>query len=192
MSTASSPPGNGKCAQVTNPKAAGLFPGQAFKGGLLDLEAELNASGTNLKAMVASLAGVFSIEMRHGVVSGFDLAGINQRIASQPDSIGLINLLTGGMSSGETRFSALSGKLAIKDGIGRFDNLVLRAVGGAALAKGKLDFIHRRINASTEFRFAAIPQSPPLRVTISGRAGSIRAVFRFNELQRYLLSRRRK
>ena len=173
-------------------KAAGLFPGQAFKGGLLDLEAELNASGTNLNAMVASLAGVFSIEMRQGVVSGFDLAGINQRIASQADSIGLINLLTGGMSSGETRFTALSGKLAIKDGIGRIDNLVLRAVGGAALAKGKLDFIHRRINASTEFRFAAIPQSPPLRVTISGQAGSIRAVFRFNELQRYLLSRRRK
>lgn len=173
-------------------KAAGLFPGQAFKGGLLDLEAELNAGGSSLRAMVANLAGVVSVELRQGVVSGFDLAGINQRIAGQPDSIGLIELLTGGMSSGETRFTALSGKLGIKDGIGRFDNLSLRAVGGAALATGKLDFIHRRIEGGAEFHFAAIPQSPPLRVTISGQAGSLRAVFRFNELQRYLLTRRRK
>lgn len=173
-------------------KAAGLFPGQAFKGGFLDLEAELNASGSSLRAMVASLAGVVSVEMRQGVVAGFDLAGINQRIAVQPDSIGLINLLTGGMSSGETRFTTLSGKLGIKDGIGRFENLSLRAVGGAALAKGKLDFIHRSIEGGAEFRFAAIPLSPPLRVSISGQAGRLRAVFRFNELQRYLLDRRRK
>lgn len=173
-------------------KAGGLFPGQAFKGGLLDLEAELNASGSSPRAMVASLAGVVSVEMRQGIVSGFDLARINRRIAGQPDSIGLIELLTGGMSSGETRFTALSGKLGIKDGIGRFDNLSLRAVGGAALAKGKLDFIRRRIEGGAEFRFAAIPQSPPLRVNISGQAGSLRAVFRFNELQRYLLTRRPK
>ncbi len=171
-------------------KAVGLFPGQAFKGGLLDLEAELNASGSSLQAMVNSLTGTVSLEMRQGIVSGFDLAGINQRIAVQPDSIGLINLLTGGMSSGETRFTTLTGKLGIKDGIGRFDNLSLRAVGGAALAKGKLDFIRRSIEGGVEFHFAAIPQSPPLRVTISGQPGSLRAVFRFNKLQRYLLNRK--
>ena len=173
-------------------RAVGLFPGQAFKGGLLDLDAKLKASGSSLQALVASLAGTVSLEMRQGVVSGFDLAGINKQIAGQPDSIALINLLTGGMSSGETRFTALSGKLGIKDGIGHFSDLSLRAVGGAAVAKGKLDLIQRSIEGGAEFRFAAIPQSPPLRVTVSGQAGSLRAIFRFNELQRYLLARRRK
>ncbi|MHA1538043.1 MAG: AsmA family protein [Alphaproteobacteria bacterium] len=173
-------------------KAAGLFAGQAFTGGHLDLEAELTANGSNLREMVASLAGSVSLEMRQGIVRGFDLAGINQRIAGQADSIGLINLLTSGMTSGETRFTALSGKMTVRDGIGRFDDLALRAVGGAASARGKLDFIRRRIDGGAEFRFAAIPQSPPLRVNISGPAGGLRAVFRFNELQRYLLTRRRK
>lgn len=173
-------------------EASKLFPGAAFKGGKLTLDATLKAKGTSIHGLVAGLGGNVSLKVRRGEVAGFDLASINRRIAGQTDAIALISLLTEGMSTGSTRFKELNGQVKIVGGVGQVDNLRLLADGGSAKGKGQIALIKGKLKGAAEFRFTAIEKAPPLKVAISGQLGDLKAVFRFNALQRHLLARKRK
>jgi uncharacterized protein involved in outer membrane biogenesis len=170
-------------------EAGKLFPDAAFKAGKLNLDAALKARGTSIHGLIAGLNGTVSIKVRKGAVAGFDLAGINRRIATQTDAIGLINLLTEGMSTGTTKFKRLDGVVKFVNGVGRVDDLSLAAEGGSATGKGKIALIEGRLDGTAAFRFAAVKAAPPLTVAVSGGLNDLKAVFRFNALQRHLMSR---
>src|SRR5690606_8678228 len=104
---------------------------------------------------------------------------------------GLVNLLQEGMSSGSTDFTAVTGRFDIDGGVARSDDLKLDAQGGTGVAAGSIDLGRRTIDATADFRLAAVPDAPPFRVVLSGTLDALRAVFQFNELQQYLLKRDR-
>jgi uncharacterized protein involved in outer membrane biogenesis len=170
-------------------KAGDLFPEAAFRTGKLDIDAALKSRGISIYGLVAGANGTVKIKMRDGSVAGFDLAGINKRIANQADAIGLINLLTEGMSTGTTKFERLDGAVTFVNGTGKVDELKLVADGGSASGKGTIVLIPGRIDGSAEFRFEAIKNAPPLTVDVSGELDDLKAVFRFNALQRHLMER---
>ncbi len=171
-------------------KAGELFPEAAFRTGKLDIDAALKSRGISVYGLVAGVNGTVKIKMRNGSVAGFDLAGINERIAKQADAIGLINLLTEGMSTGTTKFDRLDGAVTFVNGLGKVDELRLAADGGSAVGKGTIALIPGRLDGSAAFHFAAIKSAPPLTVAVSGALDDLKAVFRFNALQRHLMERR--
>ena len=158
--------------------------------GKLDLDVTATADGEDLAALTKSLSGTIKIKMGDGELSGFDLAAINKRIVAQRGSIALINLLTEGMSSGRTRFRSLSGSIVFKSGVGRTKGFTLDADGGKAEANGTIDLNRQVVEGNASFRFAAIPDAPPLKVAVAGWPGKMRATVKFNEIQRYLMNRR--
>ncbi|MEJ2119188.1 MAG: AsmA family protein [Alphaproteobacteria bacterium] len=170
-------------------KAGELFPEAAFRTGKLDIDAALKSRGISVYGLVAGVNGTVKIKMRNGSVAGFDLAGINDRIAKQADAISLINLLTEGMSTGTTKFDRLDGAVTFVNGVGKVDKLTLAADGGSAVGKGTIALIPGRIDGSAAFRFAAVKSAPPLTVAVSGALDDLKAVFRFNALQRHLMER---
>jgi uncharacterized protein involved in outer membrane biogenesis len=170
-------------------KAGELFPEAAFRTGKLDIDAALKSRGISVYGLVAGVNGTVKIKMRNGTVAGFDLAGINDRIAKQADAIGLINLLTEGMSTGTTKFDRLDGAMTFVNGLGKVDELTLAADGGSATGKGTITLVPGRIDGSAAFHFAAVKSAPPLTVSVSGALDDLKAVFRFNALQRHLMER---
>ena len=173
-------------------KAGELFPEAAFRAGKLNIDAAVKARGASVHGLVAGLNGTITIKMRDGAVAGFDLAGINRRIASQADAIGLINLLTEGMSTGTTKFDRLDGKVTFVNGVGEVKDLTLAAEGGSATGRGHIALVAGRIDGTAAFQFAAIKTAPPLMVALSGKLDDLKAVFRFNALQRHLMARHAK
>ncbi|MDH3233972.1 MAG: AsmA family protein, partial [Alphaproteobacteria bacterium] len=173
-------------------KAGELFPEAAFRAGKLNIDAAVKARGASVYGLVAGLNGTVAIRMRKGAVAGFDLAGINRRIANQADAIGLINLLTEGMSTGTTKFDRLDGKVTFVNGVGEVKDLKLTAEGGSATGKGQIALVAGRIDGTAAFHFAAIKSAPPLVVALSGKLDDLKAVFRFNALQRHLMARHAK
>jgi len=170
-------------------KAGAMFPEAVFRAGKLDIDAALKSRGISVYGLVAGVNGTVKIKMRDGAIAGFDLAGINNRIAKQADAIGLINLLTEGMSTGTTKFARLDGAVTFVNGVGKVNDLKLAADGGSATGKGQIALIPGRIDGSAAFHFAAIKSAPPLTVNLSGKLDDLKAVFRFNSLQRHLMER---
>jgi len=171
-------------------EAGKLFPEAAFTAGKLNLDAELKARGVSIHGLVAGLNGTVALRIRDGAVAGFDLDAINQKIATQADAIGLINLLTEGMSTGATKFERLDGVVKFVNGVGQVDDLALAAKGGSATGKGTIALVEGRLDGTAEIRFAAVKSAPPLTVALSGKLDDLKAVFRFNALQRHLMARR--
>ncbi|MGE5147701.1 MAG: AsmA-like C-terminal region-containing protein, partial [Candidatus Eiseniibacteriota bacterium] len=165
----------------------GLKP--APVNGALDLEVDLETAGGSIQGLVAGLKGTARATARDGTIRGFDLARINSRIEDAHESVGLINLLQEGMSSGSTDFKALAGSFDIKGGVARTKDLKLEAKGGTGTASGSLDLSSRAIDATADFHLSAVPDAPPFRVMLTGAPGALRAIFQFNELQQYLLKR---
>jgi uncharacterized protein involved in outer membrane biogenesis len=170
-------------------KAGDLFPEAAFRAGKLDIDAALKARGISVYGLVAGLNGTIKIKMRKGTIAGFDLAAINDQIAKQTDAINLITLLTEGMSTGTTKFDRLDGAVTFVNGVGKVDELTLAAEGGSATGQGQIVLVPGRIDGSAAFHFASIKSAPPLTVALSGKLDDLKAVFRFNELQKHLMAR---
>lgn len=170
-------------------KAGELFPDATFRAGKLDLDAALKSRGLSLYGLVAAVNGTVKLKVRDGAIAGFNLAGINDRIARQADAIGLITLLTEGMSTGSTKFERLDGEVVFTNGIGKIDQLKLAADGGSATGKGTIALAAGQIDGSADFSFASIKSAPPLTVTLSGKLDDLKAVFKFNALQRHLMAK---
>ncbi len=93
------------------------------------------------------------------------------------------------MSQGSTEFTSVAGTFDIKGGVAHTKDLALGAEGGTGTAAGRIDFANRTIDATADFRLAAVPDAPPFKVALSGTLDALRAVFQFNELQQFLLKR---
>jgi uncharacterized protein involved in outer membrane biogenesis len=171
-------------------KAAKGFKRPVFKSGTLSLDLAMSAKGASPLALLSTLNGSARVAIANGAATGFDLARINKRIAEETEGIGLINLLTEGMSSGDTAFARLSGSIRLTDGVGRVDDLKLDATGAEGTAVGRIDLVNRRIEGGSEFHFTSIPKAPPLTVSVTGWPGTLKSVFKFDALQRHLLASR--
>lgn len=107
--------------------------------GRLMLDAEFDAKGQDMTALLSSASGKLDVTIAGGVIDGLDPMALITRIAD--------GVQTGlGEDAGAVAFDGLAGKLSISDGIARTDSLALTAgdlavsgSGSLKLADGTLD-----------------------------------------------------
>lgn len=156
--------------------------------GRLDLSLALSASGRSVFNLVSTLAGESRLEVRNGVIEGFDLDSVSERLKHVGDAVGLLNLLQTGMGGGKTRFTRFAGTFQVENGVVRTDDLTLAAKSGEGRAKGVVNLPRWTIDLNSTFRLTAHPEAPPFGMRTVGPLDSPRQVFDIKDLQAYLLA----
>lgn len=96
------------------------------------LQAKVDAVGLSQRDLVQTLAGNGSLSLRDGVVEGFDLGRISDRLGNLDNEVAIVALLGEAGSGGETAVQAADGTFVMTDGIARSDDLKVVLDGGKA------------------------------------------------------------
>jgi uncharacterized protein involved in outer membrane biogenesis len=156
--------------------------------GRLDAETRFTTHGRSSFDMASRLAGDGRLLIKDGIVTGFDLAAVNQRLNNLENVGSLLGLVQSGMTGGSTRFTALTGTVQAKDGIVTTRDLKLDAQGGGATADSTTD-LARWTTATTIAIRLADSTAPPLLVRLEGPLGNPRKIIDINALQQHLVAR---
>jgi uncharacterized protein involved in outer membrane biogenesis len=177
---------------VTNANVGkALFQAQQFdiQGGITDLSMKIAGVGTSPNALIRSLDGSGSISSKNGIVKGFDLKAVSDRLKNLDNAIDFLSLFNSSMQGGQTRFSSLSGTFQIENGLVKNNDLRLVAEGGEARAAGTADLPRWHMDFNGQFRLTEHAKAPPFGMRAVGPIDNPNRIFKFDKLQAYLLQR---
>ncbi|MEX2642353.1 MAG: AsmA-like C-terminal region-containing protein, partial [Acetobacterales bacterium] len=157
--------------------------------GKLDFQASLAGRGRTEQALVSSLDGTGTVQVRDGVIRGFDLSRVSQQLGQIDSAVALLGLLEAGMGGGETRFSRLDGTFDIENGVARTDDLTIEAEAGTGKGVGAVNVAGWSVDLTSTFQLIQHPSAPPFGMRLVGPLDNPRKVFQFEKLQAYLLQR---
>jgi uncharacterized protein involved in outer membrane biogenesis len=157
--------------------------------GGMDAELSVATSGLSNAEWIGRLAGTGKFAVTDGVVRGFDLKAVDERLQSLDSPTSLLALLQAGLSGGKTHFSSLSGTLRIANGLVTTDDIRLTADGGGANGQAQINLPASVMDGRAEFHLASAPSAPPLVMRLSGPLDNPHRFIDINEIQQWLVSR---
>lgn len=155
--------------------------------GVLNMTSNVNATGRSVHGFVSSLKGFMNFTARNGVVSGFNLRAVSDRLKGLKNLPAFMSLFATYMEKGQTKFSALDGNFNISQGIARIRKMDLLADGGAGHATGAIDLPNYRMDILGEFRLTDHPDFPPFRMRLRGPLDNPKKELDTSNLQKYMI-----
>ncbi|MDQ2102359.1 AsmA family protein [Azospirillum isscasi] len=177
-------------AKLAEAVGGGLGGGAVeIAGGVLDAEANLTTSGAGGDAMLKALSGQGRISARDGLLRGFDLGALRDRLTKLERPQELLGAVMGGLQGGETRFARLDGSFAIDHGVARTEDTRLTSELGEATAAGQVNLPARTIDMRVRLTVTSEPPLPPLTVRMTGALDKPTRSFEMQEVQEYFARR---
>lgn len=140
-----------------------------------DLTFEVEAAGHSPAALVSTLSGRLQLDLRDGVLAGFDLVAASAASAG-PDALAAEAAIRAALLSGATAFERLELEATLATGRLRLDSARLAAEGGVtATLSGTIDLPRATLDLRVLTR-PAVPESPDLGLRLSGPADAPRAL----------------
>ena len=139
--------------------------------------------------MIRSLNGFGSLSSRNGIVKGFNLKAVSDRLKNLDNAIDFLSLFSSSMGGGQTRFSTLTGTFGMKNGVVHSDDLRLVAEAGEVRAAGTANLPRWHMDFKGQFRLTEHRDAPPFDMRAVGPIDNPKRVYNFNKLQAYLLQR---
>jgi AsmA protein len=155
--------------------------------GNLFFSSNLSTQGENVRAMIRNLHGPVNITAKNGIINGFDLDTMGQRLGNLQNPASLLALLTTSMGQGQTPFSSFKGDIIFKDGVGTIQSMHLVAQGGEGQASGQIDLPHYLLNIQAQFQLTEHPKIPPFHMHLSGAIDNPSRQLDTSALQRYMM-----
>ncbi len=156
-------------------------------GGKFSLNTALSTHGKSIYELVKNLAGPIRIAARNGVINGFDLQAVSQRLKQVSNVQGLLGLLSNFMAKGQTTFKSFDGDILFKNGVGTIQSMQLIADGGTGQATGSINLPNYLLNIASEFRLTDHPKLPPFKMYLTGPLDNPRRDLETQALQNYLI-----
>ncbi|MGY9017982.1 MAG: AsmA family protein [Alphaproteobacteria bacterium] len=160
-----------------------------IKGGVTDFDLSVSSDGKSPLAMVRRLNGSGKLNSRNGIVSGFDLKAISDRLKNIDSVIDLLSLFGSSMQGGQSRFSTLKATFKIDKGVVRTNDVLLLADAAAGRATGFANLPNWHMDFESQFRLIEHPKVPAFKLRAVGAIDNPRRFFDFKELQSFLLQR---
>ncbi|NUB16207.1 AsmA family protein [Azospirillum brasilense] len=177
-------------AKLAEAMGGGLGGGALeIAGGVLDAEANLTTSGAGGDAMLKALAGQGRISARDGLLRGFDLGVLRDRLTKLERPQELLGAVMGGLQGGETRFARLDGSFAIDKGVARTEDTRLTSDLGEAVAAGQVNLPAQTIDMRVRLTVQSDQSLPPLTVRMTGALDKPTRSFEMQEVQEYFARR---
>jgi uncharacterized protein involved in outer membrane biogenesis len=156
---------------VIGAKATQPLTGQSaldVTGGIVDFDLALDAAGRSVADLVADFHGKGRLLVRDGVLKGFDLGRIAERLNKPSRPVEAAEALSRAVAGGQTPFKRLEADFTAEGGVFRTDDLRLTADSGEATASGSFDLTHITLDLETRFKPALPPDLPGFAVAYSG------------------------
>jgi len=157
--------------------------------GNLQFTLNMATSGRSSLEMISALSGKGVMKVTEGVVEGFNLTAVSEKLKNLDNTLSFLSLLQTSMSGGKTRFSRLDGTFDIEKGVVRTNNILLLAQAGEGRASGVIDLPRWMLDIKTSFSLTEHSKAPPFGMHLSGSIDQPRRVFDVERLQAYLLQR---
>ncbi|WP_448188778.1 AsmA family protein [Azospirillum sp. sgz301742] len=172
-------------------KLAEAFGGGALDiaGGTLDLDLELNTAGASRAAMMQALSGKGTLHARDGVVRGFDLGVLRDRLTHVERPQDALPAVLGALQGGESRFGRMDGTFAIERGVARTGDLRLISDLGEATAVGQVSLPARTIDMRVRVAARSNEPLPPVSLRLTGPLDQPTRSFEMQEVQEFLAQR---
>lgn len=160
-----------------------------IQGGITDFDLNIRSAGRSPLAMVRDLSGNGKLASRDGIVSGFDLKAISDRLKNIDGVIDLLTLFGASMQGGQSRFSTLDATFKIEKGVVRTNDVLLRADAAEGRATGFANLPKWQMDFGSQFRLIEHPKAPAFKMRAVGAIDNPRRFFDFKDLQSFLLQR---
>jgi uncharacterized protein involved in outer membrane biogenesis len=160
-----------------------------IKGGVTDFDLSISSSGSSPLAIVRRLSGSGKLNSRNGIVSGFDLKAISDRLKNIDSVIDLLSLFGSSMQGGQSRFSELKATFKIDRGVVRTNDVLLLADAAEGRATGFANLPNWHMDFGSQFRLIEHPKAPAFKMRAVGAIDNPRRFFDFKDLQSFLLQR---
>ncbi|MCW2236265.1 AsmA family protein [Azospirillum canadense] len=171
-------------------KGGGIGGGAVdLAGGTLDLESTLASSGSSTDAMLRGLSGQGRVSARDGVIRGFDLRALRDRLTKLDRPQELLGAVMGGLQGGETQFARMDGTFVVDRGVLRTEDLKLDSDVGQASGAGQVNLPAKSIDMRVRVTILSEQALPPLTVRLSGPLAQPTRSFEMQEVQEYFAKR---
>jgi len=157
--------------------------------GRLNTNFDLTTAGRNSYEMISRLSGKGKFNVTQGIVKGFDLTAISERLKHLDNLGSFLGLLDKSMSGGQTPFSRLDGTFVIDKGIATTNDILLLAQAARGQAAGNINFPNWQINLKSQFYLTEHPKAPPFGMKLSGPIDNPKKVLDIEQMQAYLLTK---
>nr|WP_246500546.1 AsmA family protein [Azospirillum rugosum] len=158
-------------------------------GGTLDLESTLATSGTSTDALLRALSGQGRVSARDGVIRGFDLRALRDRLTRLDRPQELLGAVMGGLQGGETQFARMDGTFVVDQGVLRTEDLKLDSDVGQASGVGQVNLPAKSIDMRVRVTILSEQALPPLTVRLTGPLAQPTRSFEMQEVQEYFARR---
>lgn len=156
--------------------------------GRMDASAKLTTSGRSTQDMASKLNGDGKLLVKNGVLDGFDLPAVNQRLGNIENVGSLLGVVQAGLSGGKTPFAQLAGTFRADNGVVVTRDLKLDAQGGGATAESTVDLPRWATNTIITVHLENAAQTP-LLVRFEGPLDNPRKIVDANAIQQFLVSK---
>jgi uncharacterized protein involved in outer membrane biogenesis len=157
--------------------------------GRLNFDMEVTGAGRSPFEIVSALGGKGRFDAADGVVRGFDLAAVSERLEHLASAESYLAFLATTMKGGETRFTKLDGTFTIEKGVVQSDDLHLLAEAGEGKGIGFVDLPRWFIDLQGEFLLTDHPKAPPVGMHIIGPLDAPQRTIETDRMQAFLLQR---
>ncbi len=157
--------------------------------GRLNFNMEMGGAGRSPFELVSSLGGKGGFNVVDGVVRGFDLAAVSERLKSLDSAESYLAFLASSMKGGQTRFTRLDGTFAIDRGVIRSDDIHLLAQASEGRAVAVVDLPRWFIDMQAEFFLTEHPKAPPVGMRVVGPLDAPQRKIETDRMQAFLLQR---
>ncbi len=155
--------------------------------GKLAFSSDLSTHGKSMADMVQHLTGPINITAKDGIINGFDLHTISQRLGNLQNLQSVLGLLNTSMGKGQTPFSSFKADIAFTEGVGKIQSMSLVAQGGQGQASGQIDLPHYTVDIRSEFHLTDLPKLPPFHMHLSGPIDNPSRQLDTSALQKYMM-----
>ena len=160
-----------------------------IKGGITDFDLGIRGAGSSPLALVRNLNGAGKLSSRNGIISGFDLKAVSDRLKNIDGVIDILSLFLSSMQGGQSRFSTLDATFKINKGIAQSNDVLLRADAAEGRATGYANLPKWHMDFGSQFRLIEHPKAPAFKMRAVGPIDNPRRFFDFKDLQSFLLQR---
>lgn len=148
------------------------WTGSAGLDGLVDIGANVIASGASIASLIGSAEGDGLIAVRDGTMTGIDLAAAARVLQEAEEPQAFLSGLRAALEDGATDFDSLNVPFSLAAGVAQTDTLRLVGAFGEGEGTGTADLARWQIDLSTDVGFYAVPDAPALGLRVAGEMGN--------------------
>ena len=158
-------------------------------GGRLFLDGSVSGVGLSQRDLIQTLAGNGKLSLRDGVVDGFDLGAISDRLGSLDNEAAIVAMLAQAGSGGQTPILAADGTFTMTDGVATSDDLKVVLDGGKADFTMTADLPRWWIELAGQAELTAHPGAPAIPISVRGPIDAPTRVVDTSALETFLVGR---